>query len=92
MFKSTLLKRIADAQSWTTAGSLSGKDIFEVAVFTGTGNVITSTFVSKIAARQCTPTYPYQIYNGSELAVQFYVSGDTLHIFNYTGYVSFIYI
>lgn len=91
-FKSTLLKRITDAQSWVTVGSLSGKDIFEVAVFTGTGNVITSTFVSKIAARQCTVAYPYQIYNGSALAVQFYVSGDTLYIFNYTGYVSYIYI
>lgn len=91
-FKSTLLKRITDAQSWVTVGSLSGKDIFEVAVFTGTGNVITSTFVSKIAARQCTVAYPYQIYNGSALAVQFYVSGDTLYIFNYTGYVSNIYI
>lgn len=91
-FKSTLLKRITNAQSWVTVGSLSGKDIFEVAVFTGTGNVITSTFVSKIAARQCTAAYPYQIYNGSALAVQFYVSGDTLYIFNYTGYVSHIYI
>lgn len=91
-FKSTLLKRITDAQSWVTVGSLSGKDIFEVAVFTGTGNVITSTFVSKIAARQCTVAYPYQIYNGSALAVQFYVSGDALYIFNYTGYVSNIYI
>lgn len=90
-FKSTLLKRITDAQSWVTVGSLSGKDIFEVAVFTGTGNVITSTFVSKVVARQCTVAYPYQIYNGSALAVQFYVSGDTLYIFNYTGYVSNIY-
>lgn len=91
-FKSTLLKRITDAQSWVAVGSLSGKDIFEVSVFTGTGNVITSIFVSKIAARQCTVAYPYQIYNGSALAVQFYVSGDTLCIFNYTGYVSNIYI
>lgn len=90
-FKSKFLKRITDAQSWVTVGSLSGKDIFEVAVFTGTGNVITSTFVSKVVARQCTVAYPYQIYNGSALAVQFYVSGDTLYIFNYTGYVSNIY-
>lgn len=72
-----------------TWSKISGIDVNKpimIGVIQNSNHYVQSKFVVPNILQNCNAALPFQIFHGANVCTQYYLSGTTLCVFNYTGY------
>ena len=75
---------------WTTISGIDTNKPILIGVTQNANHYVQAKVVIPDILRNCNTMLPFQIFHGANVCTQYYLSGTTLGVFNYTGYQTYV--